>query len=155
MQDPRSIIRAAAGPITDGKTRWQRAMWAAFGLLTLALVAFLLREGGPAGMRWLPGCLFHDFTGLSCPGCGMTRAVHATLHGRLGEAFRFNPVGMILLPVAAVGVAIEILSWVLGRPLPFRLRVGVTGAWILVGVVIAFWIVRNIPAWPFTLLAPP
>ncbi|MEY3895995.1 MAG: hypothetical protein RLZZ214_1515 [Verrucomicrobiota bacterium] len=155
MQDSHSKTRAASGPITAGKTRGQRAMWAAFGLFTVVFVAFLLREGGPGGMRWLPGCLFHNFTGLSCPGCGMTRAVHATLHGRFGEAFRFNPVGMILLPVAAVGVALEILSWVLGKPLPFRLRVGVAGAWILVGVVVGFWVMRNIPAWPFTLLAPP
>ena len=29
----------------------------------------------------------------------MTRAAHAALHGRFGEAFRFNPLGMILLPV--------------------------------------------------------
>ncbi len=130
-------------------------MWTVSGLLTVVFVAFLLRDVGPGGLPWLPGCLFHELTGLSCPGCGMTRAVHATLHGRLGEAFRFNPVGMVLLPVVAVGVAIEILSWVLGKPLPFRLRVGVAGAWILACVVVGFWIMRNIPAWPFTLLAPP
>lgn len=152
MHDPCPEIRTEPGSLTDGKARGRRAMWAAFGLLTVVLAAFLLREGG---VRLLPGCLFHDFTGLNCPGCGMTRAVHATLHGRPGEAFRFNPVGMILLPVAAVAVAIEILSWVLGKPLPFRLRLGVAGVWILVCVVVAFWIARNIPAWPFTLLAPP
>jgi hypothetical protein len=135
--------------------RWDRAGWVVFGILTLAVAAYLLRAGGPAGVPWLPGCVFHDLTGLSCPGCGMTRAAHATLHGRLGEAIRFNPVGMILLPLAAVGVAIETAGWVLGKPLPFRLRVGVAGAWILAGVVIGFGIARNIPAWPFTLLAPP
>lgn len=135
--------------------RWDRARWVVLGVLALVVAAFLLREGGPGGVPWLPGCLFHYFTGLSCPGCGMTRAAHATLHGRLGEAMRFNPVGMILLPVAAVGLGIEIVGWVLGKPLQYRLRVGVAGAWILVSVVIGFGIARNIPVWPFTLLAPP
>jgi hypothetical protein len=85
----------------------------------------------------------------------MTRAAYATLHGRLGEAFRFNPVGMVLLPVAAVGVGIEIFGWVRGRRLPFRMNVGRYGAWSLVAIIIGFWVLRNIPAWPFTLLAPP
>ena len=85
----------------------------------------------------------------------MTRAAYATLHGRLGEAFRFNPLGMILLPVACVGVGIEALGWVRGKPLPFRLNAGALGAWVIVWTVIGFWIFRNLPWWPFTLLSPP
>jgi hypothetical protein len=124
-------------------------------VLVLAIAAFWLRENGFSRASWLPGCVFHQLTGLHCAGCGMTRAAHASLHGRLGEAFRFNPLGMVLLPVAAIGVGIEILGWVRGRRLPFRLAVGRYGAWVLMGVIVGFWILRNIPAWPFTLLAPP
>jgi hypothetical protein len=124
-------------------------------MLGFAMAAFWLRENGTSGARWLPGCVFHQLTGLHCAGCGMTRAAYATLHGRLGEAFRFNPVGMVLLPVASIGVGIEILGWVRGRPLPFRLNVGKSGAWIVGGIIVGFWVLRNIPAWPFSLLAPP
>jgi hypothetical protein len=85
----------------------------------------------------------------------MTRAAHATLHGRIGEAFRFNPVAMILLPLAGIGVGLEILGWVRGKPLRFRLNVGAAGAWAILWIVVAFWILRNLPWWPFTLLAPP
>ncbi len=102
----------------------------------------------------MPDCVFHRLTGLHCAGCGMTRAAYAALHGNLGEAFRNNPVGMVLLPVASIGVGIEILGWVRGRPMPFRLNVGKYGAWTLVAIIIGFWALRNIPAWPFTLLAP-
>ncbi|MES2923274.1 MAG: DUF2752 domain-containing protein [Verrucomicrobiota bacterium] len=133
----------------------QRACWLALGLIALGVAGFLLYQWGPFGQLWLPGCLFHQLTGLNCPGCGMTRAAHATLHGRPGEAFRFNPVGMILLPLACVGVGIELLGWVRGRPLPFRLNVGSSGAWAIVWIVIGFWILRNLPWWPFTLLSPP
>jgi heme A synthase len=85
----------------------------------------------------------------------MTRATHETLQGRLGEAFRFNPLGMILMPVASVGLGIEVLNWARKKPLPVRLKVSARGAWILVGVIIGFGILRNIPLWPLTLLAPP
>ncbi len=135
--------------------RRDRALWAALGVLALAFAAWMLRKSGPSGLPWLPGCSFHYLTGLHCPGCGMTRAAHATLHGRIGEAFRFNPVGMILLPLAVVGLGLEILGWIRGKPLPFRLSVGVAGAWAIVWIVAGFWILRNLPWWPFTLLAPP
>lgn len=130
-------------------------MWVILGILALAGAAWLLRQGGPNGLPWFPGCTFHWLTGLNCPGCGMTRAAHATLHGRLGEAFRFNPVGMVLLPLASVGVGLETLGWVRGKPLPFRMNVGSVGAWVIVWIVIGFWIFRNLPWWPFTLLSPP
>ncbi len=135
--------------------RKDRALWVALGVLVLAGAAAALYQSGPSGLAWLPGCTFHHLTGLNCPGCGMTRAAYSTLHGRLGEAFQFNPVGMILLPMAFVGLACELAGWIRGKPLPFRFNVGANGAKWIAGVVISFWILRNIPAWPFTLLSPP
>ncbi len=124
-------------------------------MIALAIAAFQLHQRGPFGQAWLPGCMFHKLTGLHCPGCGMTRAAHATLHGRLGEAFRFNPLGMILLPLAFIGVGIEVIGWVRRKPLPFRLNAGGKGAWAIVWLVVSFWILRNLTYWPFTLLSPP
>lgn len=132
-----------------------RAGWLALGMLVLAGPAFALYQQGPSASTWLPSCTFHKFTGLNCPGCGMTRAAYATLHGRIGEAFRMNPVGMILLPLACIRLGIQLLGWVRGKPLPFRFNVGARGAWAIVWVVIGFWILRNIPMWPFLLLSPP
>lgn len=92
----------------------------------------------------MPGCFFKKATGLDCPGCGMTRATYATLHGQIGDAFRFNPVGMIIFPIALVGLGIEVIGWVRGKPLPFRLNPGRWGATVIAVVVIVFWIVRNL-----------
>lgn len=103
----------------------------------------------------MPGCTFHKLTGLNCPGCGMTRAVQATLHGRIGDAFLLNPIGMILLPLAFLVLGIEIISWIRGKPVPLRLQLGSRGAWGIVWMVTIFWILRNVPCWPFTLLSPP
>jgi hypothetical protein len=130
-------------------------VWAVvLGMLVVSLLAFALYRFGPSA-SFFPGCLFHRLTGLQCPGCGMTRAAYATLHGRLGEAFRFNPVGMVLFPAALVGMGLELIGWVRGKPLPPRFRVGGRWAWGIAGVLLVFWILRNIPVWPFTLLAPP
>ena len=85
----------------------------------------------------------------------MTRAAHAALHGDVANAFYFNPLGMVLLPLAMVGVGIEIAGWVRGRALPFRLNVGARGGWVIVVLLVSFWIMRNLPWWPFRLLAPP
>jgi hypothetical protein len=119
-----------------------RALWASLVVLALAAAAYALRQTG--GVGWMPGCVFRKLTGLDCPGCGMTRGTYALLHGRVGEAFAFNPVGMILLPLAMVALSIEVMGWVRGKPMPFRLNPGRWGATIVAVVVIVFWIVRNL-----------
>ena len=135
--------------------RKDRAVWVALGVLALACGAVLLHDRGPGGLGWLPGCSFRRLTGLNCPGCGMTRAASAALHGDFATAFRLNPVGMVLLPVAMLALGIEAIGWVRGRPLPFRLKVGARGAWVLFAVLVGFWVLRNLPFPPFTYLAPP
>lgn len=134
--------------------RANRVLAVVLGLCAACLVAVLLYHAGPSA-PWFPGCLFHRVTGLDCPGCGMTRAAYSSLHGRWGEAFRFNPVGMVLFPAALLGIALELIGWMRGKPLPPRFRVGGRWAWVIAGALLVFWIVRNIPAWPFTLLGPP
>jgi hypothetical protein len=134
--------------------RWDRMLAVALGGLVMSALAFALYCYGPSA-SWFPGCLFHRMTGFDCPGCGMTRASHAALHGRFGEAFRFNPVGIVLLPAAILGLGLELAGWMRGKALPFRFRLGGRWAWGVFGLLTAFWVFRNIPAWPFTLLAPP
>ena len=135
-------------------------VWAvALGGCVAAAGAGLLYHCGPDA-AWLPGCLFHRWTELWCPGCGMTRATYEVLHCRPGQALRFNPVGVVLLPVALLGLGLlglglEAGGWMRGHPLAVRLRIGGRGAWWLFGLLLVFWLLRNIPVWPLTLLAPP
>ena len=129
------------------------------GIVLLVLSIFagvtgLLYLFGPHAPFW-PKCLFHQFTGMSCPGCGMTRATNAALHGQWALAFRYNPVLMILLPVFALGGAWELIGWLRGKPMPIRFQLGKRFGYGLLAVILVFWVLRNIPHWPFTLLAPP
>jgi len=53
----------------------------------------------PTQWAFLPGCPLHALTGLHCPGCGSTRALHQLAHGHLGAAFGLNPLAVGALPV--------------------------------------------------------
>jgi hypothetical protein len=41
-------------------------------------------------------CYLRRFTGMECPGCGMTRSFISLGHGDVVSAWRFNPAGVLL-----------------------------------------------------------
>lgn len=43
-------------------------------------------------------CPFRIFLGISCPGCGMSRAVNAVFHLHFKDAFYYHPL-IVLLPL--------------------------------------------------------
>jgi hypothetical protein len=96
----------------------------------------------PATFQWAPPCPFHYATGFYCAGCGSLRGIHQLLHGNLAAALRLNPLMVVSIPFLAILLAKP--AW--GR------RPGV--AWTSLVVIVAFWILRNIPVSPFTYLAP-
>lgn len=73
---------------------------ALLGLAALAMPQALLRFGPP--------CLISHFLEGWCPGCGMTRAAIALLHGDLAAAWGHNRLSLLVLPV---------LSWLYCRHL--------------------------------------
>ena len=99
--------------------------------------------------------MLHELTGLHCAGCGMTRAASCLLHGRWWEALRMNPLMVPLMPLVLAGIGMEVVAWVRGpgRRTP-RLRLGMRGTIALAVVFILFMVLRNLPWWPFTWLAP-
>ncbi len=124
------------------------------GLLLLVLLAavFGIWWLGSRPPAWYPPCPFRLATGLFCPGCGSGRAVHALVHGEWGRALGLNPVLVLLLPPGLVWTA-TLLWRGLGRGLP-PLAPPRPTATILLVVVSAFWVLRNLPWWPCSLLAP-
>lgn len=99
-------------------------------------------------------CPVYALTGLYCPGCGAGRACYAILHGRLYQAFRYNPLLCILLPWLALYYLIGGIQWLrYGRE---RISARIP-EWIPLAAIfllLAYGAVRNIGIYPFTLLAP-
>lgn len=99
-------------------------------------------------------CIFYVLTGLYCPGCGAGRASYSILHGRWFDAFCYNPLMVVLLPFIGLYVAARTLDWVItggnhiDRKISARLLAGV------LVVILIYGVLRNIPAFPFTLFAP-
>src|SRR5260221_3190326 len=56
----------------------------------------------PSTHGFYPVCLFHALTGLNCPGCGMTRALYALLHGNFLLALQDNALFMASLSALAI-----------------------------------------------------
>ena len=65
-------------------------------LLIAGAVYVFLYEPGRSGL--FPLCPFRFFTGLTCPGCGTTRALHELMHGHFLAAFVLNPLLFLALP---------------------------------------------------------
>jgi hypothetical protein len=99
-------------------------------------------------------CPTYWLTGLYCPGCGTTRMLHALLHLRVLEAFDHNPLYFFLLPLVAYYLVAGYLRIVAARPVLPELRLPQWSTVLLGVVVFAFTIARNLPWYPFTLLAP-
>jgi hypothetical protein len=100
--------------------------------------AWVLYTFPPATSNFYPLCFFKVTTGLDCPGCGSTRALHALLHGRIAEAFRFNP---LLFAVMIVGL-FALPSLVRGET-PRFMETRWFG-WTSAILISAWWIARNV-----------
>ena len=109
----------------------------------LASVALHLRDPHQSGSWGF--CPWYLLTGTHCPGCGGLRAVNDLTRGDLGAAASSNLLFVASLPVVALLWARSLgQRWQgLRRPLPQP--VAGVGAAVAVGLVVVFWVVRNLP----------
>jgi hypothetical protein len=88
-------------------------------------------------------------TGLDCPFCGGLRGTHDLLHGNVAAALDHNLLLPVFLGVLAFVVAAAsnerasrwFAQWRTGR--------GRVVAWVLLAVVLVFFVVRNLPWFPY------
>jgi len=120
------------------------------GILGLAILFFILN---PGEHEIFPKCVFHSLTGYYCPGCGSQRAIHSLLHfnfrGVVSNNFLFLPAVLLVL----YHYSRPVINRMFNLRLPdifYRKHTPV----ILFGVIILFWVLRNLPFYPFSVLAP-
>ena len=93
-------------------------------------------------------CVFYEITGLYCPGCGITRLCLSLFEGDIYQAFRYNPIIFIDLPILFILFVLNIF---------FKKNKNIkkiTDVIIifLATITIIFGVIRNIPI--FSFLAP-
>ena len=121
------------------------------GTVAVLTAGFLLHFYAPAALH-LPGCPIYELTGLYCPGCGTTRAIHHLLNLEFATAFRCNPMFVVFMPF--------LIAWFGTRALrTFNLwrwpvfDVSIRTGWVLTGLMTAWGIVRNLP-YPWFAIPP-
>jgi hypothetical protein len=109
----------------------------------LALLAAALAAAVALG---IPLCPFAIVTRLPCPGCGLTRATLALLHGHLHESLRYHPLAVVVSPVVVGAFSYNAFTYIMqGR---WSAAEAAQGRWItlfaiVVGTaMIGIWIAR-------------
>ncbi len=86
-------------------SRWPHWPWWAVVcvLVWAALGAGAVSLAGHTGQK-IELCAFKHLTGLPCPTCGSTRGLRCLIEGRVGQAWRKNPLVFTALGVAAAAL---------------------------------------------------
>lgn len=130
--DKRGVTARIATPVASGC------------VIAAAAVYVGLNDPTGSGVRF-PSCPLYASTGLWCPGCGITRATHALLHGDIAAAFGFN----LFFPLFLGAIALGWIAWMrrsLGRP-P-RVPLALMPVWVpaaLGTALVVFGVARNLP----------
>ena len=122
----------------------------AVGIIGLGLFYFFIN---PQEVNFLPECPLHATTGFYCPGCGSQRATHKLLNFNIFGALQQNVLYLISLLLLGYHLIITGINTIFKRQYYNYIYHPKTPLVILVMIII-FWILRNIPYYPFNLLAP-
>ena len=93
-------------------------------------------------------CVFYEITGLYCPGCGITRLCLSLFEGDIYQAFRYNPIIFIDLPILFI---LFVLNIFLKNNKNIK-KIPDVIIIFLATITIIFGVIRNIPI--FSFLAP-
>ena len=117
--------------------------WHGLGVALVVPALIVVYAVDPAQHALTLPCPYKTLTGWACPGCGLTRALHALLHGNLRLAFSFNPWVFVGGPAAA---AFALLPRTMAPDRAQGLRTAL--AWVMLAITLAFWVWRNTASYP-------
>ena len=126
---------------------------AATGVAAAAAGAFFVAYFNPVTAGFFPQCPLYALTGLHCPGCGLTRGFHALFQGDPLGAIDFNAMipiyifvfGYLLVTLTLIAARGRGLSWKAFPP---------AAVYTFLILALIFAVLRNLPVYPFNLLAP-
>ncbi|UMB54968.1 DUF2752 domain-containing protein [Lutibacter sp. A64] len=122
-------------------------------LLLLIVLAFLYFFINPNQVNFLPKCPLYKTTGIYCPGCGSQRATHQLLNFNIIGVFQQNALFVLGLLLIVYHLIVTGINYYFKKNY-FNYIYHPKTVIVLIIITIIFWILRNIPFYPFTLLAP-
>ena len=87
-------------------------------------------------------CVFHELTGLYCPGCGGTRAVKALLAGHPILSFQYHPL-VLYCALVALLFAVSWLLWRITKKSGFRLYLSNGYIYAAIGITVLNFAYKN------------
>ena len=88
-------------------------------------------------------CVFHELTGLYCPGCGTTRMINSLIRLDFYQAFRYNQMVFILIPIFTLYL-IDFIYKSIKNKKPLLYKTPNYIWYIIVVLLVIFGIIRNI-----------
>lgn len=113
-------------------------------IIVITFIVVVLYCYNPTDYVWMPKCPVKLFFGLDCPGCGFQRALHALLHGKIKEAYNYNPFLFYAGPYALSFFFCKIIP---NQTVRFRIEVFLEGKFMTRLYLVSFFlwfIIRNL-----------
>ena len=135
-------------------TQRAKIFYIAFLVTAVPAIALLYVFVYPKYQLYFPKCIFYLATGWYCPGCGSQRAFIALLHGDILTAIHNNLLAIVLSPFLLYALFVFFYNLFSAKKITKKIFYSSLSAKVIVVLVIVFAVLRNIPFYPFTLLAP-
>lgn len=105
--------------------------------------------------EYFPKCPSRVLFNIYCPGCGSQRALHHLLHFDIQQAFLYNPLMIVLLPLL---IAL-IIQFILRHFFNIYWKIGIVYSnvflWLLFTIFTLYFILRNVHVPALWFLRPP
>ena len=89
-------------------------------------------------------CIFHEITGLDCPGCGITRCLFDLVNLRIKDAFLVNPLVFIYLPFIIVYFLYKSYLYIYNKKDKILVKIPNYVMYIILVITIIYGVLRNI-----------
>lgn len=112
--------------------------------VAMLVSAFVALAGAPILMHVPHLCLMKALLGLPCPGCGALHAVDSVMRFHLVSAWQANPAGvaLALLLVFQIAARPVVIAW--ARAERAVSRASKHGSQMVMGLLLAVWVMRLI-----------
>ena len=122
------------------KTRLKKILLIYLILLVIFIAYYILNK--KTGF-YIP-CIFHELTGLDCPGCGITRCLFYLINFRIKDAFFVNPLVFIYLPFIITYFLYKSYLYIYDNKDRILVKIPNYVMYIILVITIIYGIVRNI-----------